>query len=180
MGVMMVNAAENVEGMQEEKDQQVIMLEKRIREVEIEKEEKERTSTENRSQELGRSTIQKLQEDMDSLQRDLDAKIANESGAINNLNCNALGPLPRTHHLAWTRKALKDAEKQVDTQNEVVRGLREEVPRPKDILELNKERRKDMTGLLNEYDERIQVNTIREFINSKPFENGMVRVISPW
>ncbi|GAB2285514.1 hypothetical protein Dimus_019963, partial [Dionaea muscipula] len=118
------------------------------------------------NQEIGRSTIQQLQDDMANLQRDLNAKVDVESKAVQELN--------------MVQSALKNAEKMVTTQNEKVKELRSENHNLKDRVEYNKKRRRDMTGVLNDYDERLKVNAIKEFIHSAKFEDGLARVIGPW
>ncbi|GAB2271394.1 hypothetical protein Dimus_006233, partial [Dionaea muscipula] len=47
----------------------------------------------------------------------------------------------------------------------------------KERLELNKKKRKDLTNVLNEYEERSKVNAVKEFVHSSRFEDGLARVI---
>ncbi|GAB2265619.1 hypothetical protein Dimus_000659 [Dionaea muscipula] len=107
-----------------------------------------------------------LQEDMANLQRDLDAKVASESRVVQELNKVQYAP--------------EKGEKTVTSQNKIINELRLENQKLKERLEYNKKRRRDMIGVLNEYDERLKVNTTKEFIHSTKFEDGLAKVIGPW
>ncbi|GAB2286458.1 hypothetical protein Dimus_020860 [Dionaea muscipula] len=78
------------------------------------------------------------------------------------------------------QSAQKSAEQMVTKQNETIKELRATNQMLKERVELNKKKRKDLTNVLNEYDERLKVNAVKEFVHSSRFEDGLVRVISPW
>ncbi|GAB2281192.1 hypothetical protein Dimus_015796 [Dionaea muscipula] len=50
----------------------------------------------------------------------------------------------------------------------------------KEQLEDGKKKRKALVGVLNEYDGRLKVNAIQEFIYSSRFKDGLAKVIGPW
>ncbi|GAB2276278.1 hypothetical protein Dimus_011009, partial [Dionaea muscipula] len=68
----------------------------------------------------------------------------------------------------------------VTMQSEMIIELRAQNQSLKEKVELNKKKRKDMTNVFNEYDERLKVNTVKEFVHSAKFEDGLARVIGPW
>ncbi|GAB2284152.1 hypothetical protein Dimus_018619 [Dionaea muscipula] len=85
-----------------------------------------------------------------------------------------------TEELSKVQSAQKSAEKMLTTQNETIKELRAKNQSLKERVELNKKKRRDMTSVLNEYDERLKVNVVKEFVHSSKFEDGLARVIGPW
>ncbi|GAB2290029.1 hypothetical protein Dimus_024323 [Dionaea muscipula] len=128
--------------------------------VEVEEEKRKREQAEEKTMKF-RKWEEELQEDMANLQRDLDAKVASESRAIQELN--------------KVQSSLKNAEKMVTAQNETINERRSENQKLKERLEYNKKRRRDMTRVLNDYDTRLKVNAVKKFIHSAKFEDGLAK-----
>ncbi|GAB2288270.1 hypothetical protein Dimus_022610 [Dionaea muscipula] len=100
------------------------------------------------------------------MKRDLQARVDAESNVVQELN--------------KMQSAHKNAEKMVTTQSETIKVLKVENQNLKERVETNKKKRKDIDSVLNEYDERLKVNTVKEFVHSSKFEVGLARVIGPW
>ncbi|GAB2296620.1 hypothetical protein Dimus_030730, partial [Dionaea muscipula] len=193
-GSMMVNAAETIcqqaENMQE-KEKEWKMLEERFKELEKKRDEREKEYQQKmielkeasawgqklhrengelqkqaRNQELDRSTSQQLQENIDDLRRDLQSKVDAESRAVQELH--------------KVQSAQKSAEQMVSQQSEPIKELRATNQSLKERLDAGKKKRKDLVGVFNEYDGRLKVNVIQEFVHSTMFEDGLAKVIGPW
>ncbi|GAB2271178.1 hypothetical protein Dimus_006022 [Dionaea muscipula] len=78
------------------------------------------------------------------------------------------------------QSAQKNAENMVTTQSEMIKEFRATNQMLKERVDLNKKRMKDLTNVLNEYDKRLKVNAVKEFVNSSRFEDVLPRVIGPW
>ncbi|GAB2284081.1 hypothetical protein Dimus_018557, partial [Dionaea muscipula] len=127
-GAMMVNATEEEDLREEEKKKRKFLHDE--------------IATLKKNQEIGRYTLQQLQDDKSNLQRDLQAKVDAKRRAV--------------QELSKVQSTLKSAEKMVTTQNETVRELRAENQSLKERVEHNKKNRREMTSVLNEYDERLK------------------------
>ncbi|GAB2289926.1 hypothetical protein Dimus_024225 [Dionaea muscipula] len=119
-----------------------------------------------RNQEHDRSISQHLQEDITNLQREMQSKIDAESRVV--------------QELSKVQSVRRSAEQMVEQQSELNKELRVTNQMLKEWLEDGKKRRKALVGVLNEYDGRLKVNAIQEFIHSSSFEDGLGKVIRPW
>ncbi|GAB2288656.1 hypothetical protein Dimus_022976 [Dionaea muscipula] len=117
-------------------------------------------------QELDRSTCQQLQEDIVDLRRELQGKINAESRATRELN--------------QVQIARNSVEQIVTQQSETIKELLAIKRSLKERLEDEKKKRKVLVGLLNEYNGRLKVNAIQEFIHSTKFKDVLAKVIGPW
>ncbi|GAB2275793.1 hypothetical protein Dimus_010543 [Dionaea muscipula] len=97
---------------------------------------------------------------------DLQAKVDVESRTVQELN--------------KVQSALMSVEKMVTTHNETIKEMRVENQNLKERVENNKKKRRYMTGVLNEYDERLKVNFVKEFIHCAKFKDGLARVTDLW
>ncbi|GAB2281388.1 hypothetical protein Dimus_015984 [Dionaea muscipula] len=66
------------------------------------------------------------------------------------------------------------------TQSETIKELKAENQMLNERVELNKKRRRELTNVLNKYDERLKVNVVKEFVYSSKFEDGLAKVIGHW
>ncbi|GAB2265878.1 hypothetical protein Dimus_000909 [Dionaea muscipula] len=71
----------------------------------------------------------------------------------------------------------REIQGKIDAEGRAVQELSKML---KEWLEDGKKKGKALVGVLNEYDGRLKVNTIQEFIHSSRFEDGQTRVIGPW
>ncbi|GAB2272884.1 hypothetical protein Dimus_007700 [Dionaea muscipula] len=107
-----------------------------------------------------------LQEDIVDLQRELQGKIDVEIRATREFN---------QVQIAWN-----SAEQMVTQHSETIKELCAANQSLKERLEDGKKKRKALVGILNEYNGRLKVNVIQEFIHSTKFEDGMDIVVKPW
>ncbi|GAB2268771.1 hypothetical protein Dimus_003716 [Dionaea muscipula] len=107
-----------------------------------------------------------LQEDIANLQREMQGKIDAESRAV--------------QELSKVQSARKSAKQMVEQQSEIIKELRATNQMLKERLEDEKMKTKALVGVLNEYDGRLKVNAIQEFIHSSRFKDGLTKVIGPW
>ncbi|GAB2294722.1 hypothetical protein Dimus_028917, partial [Dionaea muscipula] len=89
------------------------------------------------------STLQQLEDDIVNLQRDLQAKVDAKSRVV--------------QELIEVQSTQRSAAHMVTTQNETIKEFKAENQKLKERVEYNKKKRRDMTSVLNEYDERIKV-----------------------
>ncbi|GAB2303524.1 hypothetical protein Dimus_037512 [Dionaea muscipula] len=105
-----------------------------------------------------------LQEEIVDLRRDLHGKIDAESRAVQEL------------HKVQTAK--KSAEQMATQQSETIKERRDANQSLKERLEDEKNKRKALVGVLNEYDGRLKVNSIQEFIHSTKFEDSLAKGVN--